>query len=104
MTCRTVISYEIADDPIAMLRDGQFNVEKYRNNLCSQSPEYYVIKPFNYTIRASGATGIIIYSITKNNLVVLRGWEQGLHIFGESEGKINWKLNNDQLTSFGLLL
>lgn len=101
---RTVISYEIADDPIAMLRDGQFNIEAYQNNLYPQSPEYYAIKPFNYTITASGATATTIHSNTKNNLVIVNGLEVGLHMFGESDGKINWKLNNGQLTSLGLLL
>ena len=101
---RTVVSYEITDDPIAMLNAEQFHVEAYQNNQFPQSPEYYVIKPFIYTVTASGATRNIIHSITKDNLVIVKGRNQGYHIFGESTARINWKLNNGQLTSLGLLL
>jgi hypothetical protein len=101
---RTVVSYEITDDPVAMLNGEQFHVQAYQNNLFPQSPEYYVIKPFVPTITASGATGSIIHSSTIDNLVVVKGSNQGYHIFGESTDRINWKLNNGQLTSLGLLL
>lgn len=99
---RSVLSYSITDNLPRMLSQVQFDVTKCTNNIYGPDSIYYILKPYagsEFAITASGATNNIILPNTCDLLVLVSGYTQGYHFFGETTQRIAQKLQTGDLSN-----
>jgi len=98
---RTVLSDHLANNLDSFVVDGQFSVTGYTNTNPNHSPEYYVIEPFansRFNIPASGVTSNSPTATSVvDRLVVVSGYTDGWHMFGEDSTKIQEKYASGKL-------
>ena len=98
---RSVLSHQLASNLKEFIKSEDYQIKEYENLKQSGSPLYIEIIPNDDSLFSVPASGVAANSFTPteplDRIVAVSGFEQGWHLFGESEKTILQKIFDGEL-------